>query len=382
MNYVDWIIVGLVVLMAIWGYRQGFIVGALSLAGFIGGAVLGSRLAAALLPGGSESVYAPIFSLLGALTVGSLVAAILEGIGARIRRIVAGGLLTPLDGLAGALLASALALGIAWIAGAVMLQTPVARDLRHSVQQSKILTKVNRLLPPSGSMLRLLARFDPFPSIAGPSPNVAPPDRAVLRRPSVRAAAESVVRILGTACGLGIEGSGWVAAPGVVVTNAHVVAGETDTTVQPGGAGPLLDAQATRFDARNDIAILSVPGLGLRALPYEPEADPGGEAAILGYPENGPFSAAAARVGQTATVISRDAYGRGPVERRMVAIRGPVRHGDSGGPVVDGSGRVVATVFAARESSPPSGFGVPGSVVRLALRRASNPVSTGACVPG
>jgi len=196
----------------------------------------------------------------------------------------------------------------------------------------------------------------------------------------VRRSQRSVVRILGTACGLNIEGSGWVAAPGVVVTNAHVVAGEDDTTVEVGGSPPQRSARAIWFDPSNDVAILRVSGLDAPALALAPDPRRGAAAAILGYPQNGPYRATAARLGSTETFSSQDAYGRGPISRAITSFRGRVRSGNSGGPVVDGTGRVVTTVFASTVSaSQRGGYGVPNAVVRRALARASSPVGTGAC---
>jgi hypothetical protein len=376
----DWIIVAFTVLMAVWGYAQGLIVGALSLAGFAGGALLGSRLGPLLLDEGSASPYAPLFALIGAILIGGILASGLELIGFHLRARVGEGL-GVLDGLGGALLVACLGLGLVWIAGAVALQTPGARDLREPIQRSAILSQLNAHLPPSGPILKALARFDPLPQIDGPQADVPPPTGAILRDPEVRAASDSVVRLLGTACGLGVQGSGWVAAPGIVVTNAHVVAGQDDTTVQVGGEGPTADADAIWFDPRNDVAILRAPGIGdVPALGLHVNAPSGTSAAILGFPQNGPFDARPARVGQTTTVRTQDAYGRGPVPRRITSLRGLVRSGNSGGPVVDGSGRVVTTVFAATvDDGGLHGFGVPDSIVRRALARAGDPVDTGPC---
>src|SRR5438552_206802 len=158
--------------------------------------------------------------------------------------------------------------------------------------------------------------------------------------------AAGVVRVLGTACGLGIEGSGWVARRGLVVTAAHVVAGETDTTVTT-VSGSTLPAHAVVFDSHNDVAVLRVAGLSARPLRL---VDPkyGTAVAIAGYPEDGPFDAVPGRLGSTVTVLTQDAYGRGPVRRTVTSLSGNVRHGDSGGVAVDASGAVQATVFAAR----------------------------------
>jgi S1-C subfamily serine protease len=177
-----------------------------------------------------------------------------------------------------------------------------------------------------------------------------------------------------------VEGSGWIAADDVVVTNAHVVAGQSDTTVQLGGAGPRLDAQAIAFDPRNDVAVLRVEGLGGRSIPLAAQVRSGTQAAVLGFPENGPYDVRAGRVGATRTVLTQDAYGRGPVQRRLTTLRGLVRPGNSGGPMVDAQGRVVTTVFAAtRGGGPAGGFGVPNAIVRRRLSGASGPVGTGPC---
>jgi Trypsin-like peptidase domain/Colicin V production protein len=376
----DWIIIAFTGLMAVWGYAQGLIVGALSLAGFAGGAFLGSRLGPLLLEEGSESPYAPLFALIGALMLGGILASGLELLGFHLRHRL-GERLGVLDGVAGSVLVACLGLGLVWIAGAVALQTPGARELREPIQRSAILSELNEHLPPSGPILQALARFDPFPEIDGPQPNVPPPDSRIARDPDVERAGRSVVRVLGTACGLGVQGSGWVAGNGVVVTNAHVVAGQDDTTVQIRGEGERLDAQAIWFDSRNDLALLRVPDAsGTPALRLRPGAPEGRSAAILGYPEDGPYDVRPGRVGQTATVVSQDSYGRGPVRRTITSLRGLVRQGNSGGPMVDGSGRVVTTIFAATVSDGGrSGYGIPGQVVREALGRAGGPVDTGPC---
>src|SRR5918995_1003324 len=167
MTLLDWGIVVFALSLAVWGYHQGLIVGALTLAGFGVGAVLGSRLGPELLSGGSESPYAPLIA--------------------------------------------ALALGLAWVFGAVALHTPGATELRGDVQRSTILRALNRLLPPSGPILNALNRVDPRRSVSGPPASVGPPDAAIARDQDVIGAGASVVKILGTACGLGVEGSGWAA---------------------------------------------------------------------------------------------------------------------------------------------------------------------------
>jgi S1-C subfamily serine protease len=194
------------------------------------------------------------------------------------------------------------------------------------------------------------------------------------------------VRVLGTACGLAIEGSGWVAAPGIVVTNAHVVAGEEDTTVEVAGGPPGLSAQAIAFDPTDDIAVLRSPELGLPALTFASDTQSGTAGAILGYPENGPFRVQPARIGRTQTALTQNAYGQGPVSRLLTPLRGIVQPGNSGGPVVDQDGRVLTTVFASTVGAQErGGYGVADETVSSELSRvssASPPVSTGPCAPG
>ena len=381
MTAIDWIIVGFALAMAFWGYAQGLIVGALSLAGFAVGAVLGARTAPLLLEEGAKSPYAPLVSLICAAVIGGILASGLEVLGFHLRRRI-GSRLGRLDGLGGAALLGCLALGLAWIAGAVALQTPGARELREDVQRSEILRRLNAALPPSGPILNALARFDPLPEISGPAPQVRPPDSKIARDPEVQAAARSVVRVLGTACGLGVQGSGWVASDGVIVTNAHVVGGQDDTTVQLGGTGTRHDADVIWFDVTNDVAVLRSSGVsGTPALAMNESAPAGTSAAILGFPENGPYDVQPGRLGGTTTANTQDAYGRGPVRRRITTLRGLVRHGNSGGPMVDGNGRVVTTIFASSQTGGArQGFGVPDSLVRAALGRAQDPVDTGPCV--
>jgi S1-C subfamily serine protease len=385
----DWIIVVFTALLALFGYRRGFIVGVLSFGGFAIGAFLGTRIGPLLLPQGSSSPYAPAFGLVGALLAGAILATGLEGLGFRLRRLLVIPGIGAMDGALGAALGVALGLGVVWILAAVLAQAPGQERLRADIQGSEILRALNGALPPSGPILNALARLDPLPSISGPSPDVAPPLPAVAREPGVRASSRSVVRVLGSACGLAIEGSGWVAAPGEVVTNAHVVAGEQDTTVEVDGEPPDLPAQAIAFDPTDDVAVLRVDGLRAPALELAHDPAEGTPGAILGYPENGPFRVQPGRIGRTQTVITQDAYGRGPVSRLLTPLRGVVRPGNSGGPLVDRHGIVLATVFAGTVGSGPrGGYGVANATVANVLEGAQRiagrgeQVSTGECAPG
>ena len=385
MTELDWIIVAFAAVLAGFGFRRGFIVGVLSFGGFALGAFLGTRLGPLLLPRGSSSPYAPAFGLIGALLGGAILASGLEGLGFKLRRALFLPGMGLLDGLLGAALGAALGLGIVWILAAVAAQTPGQTQLRADIQRSSVLRELNQLLPPTGSILDALARLDPLPSIAGPSPDVAPPQPRIARTPEVRAASHSVVRVLGTACGLAIEGSGWVVQPGVVVTNAHVVAGEQDTAVEVAGRSPSLPAQAIVFDPTDDIAMLRIPDLNLPALGLISDPASGTAGAILGYPEDGPFDVQPGRIGRTQTVITQNAYGQGPVSRLLTPLRGLVRPGNSGGPLVDGDGHVLTTVFASTVGGASTGgYGVANATVAQLLARADAigpdaQVSTGSC---
>jgi S1-C subfamily serine protease len=377
MTRLDWIVLGVVAFTALLGLWQGFTISLLSAGGVIAGGFIGARVAPHLLPEGAESPYTPLVALAGAAGFAMLLEIFGSSIGVAIRRRLPTGPLRTADSVGGLAFGALAGLALVWIIAAVALQLPGQQQLRREVQRSAVLRELNELVPPQRA-LRALARVDPFPSIAGPAPPVGPPDPSVLRRPEIRRAAPSVVRVLGTACGLGVSGSGWIAGNGLVVTNAHVVAGQDDTTVDSADSPP-LHAETVAFDSRNDVAILRVNRL--KGPPLE-QAEPkaGSSAAVLGYPENGPLTVKAGRVGRTTVVLSVDAYGRGPVPRRITSLRAGVRRGNSGGPVLDSAGRVVGTVFAARVDGD-AGYAVPPDVVDGALARSrQGPVSTGDCV--
>lgn len=374
----DWAIVAFTIALGMWGYRQGLIVGALTLLGFGAGAIAGSRLGPLLLSQGSESPYAPLCAALGALLGGALIAVAVESFALGLReRVIRRPVLHRADGAGGAALVAAVALGIAWILGAVALHAPATERLRADVQDSLILRSLNDVLPPTGPVLNALDRVDPAPSVLGPTTPVSPPSTAVASDPDVLRAGRSVVRVLSTACGLGIEGSGWAVAPGLIVTNAHVVAGADDTTVTTQD-GVELDATPVYYGTRNDIALLRV-GANIPTLPISSARPVGSDAAVLGYPENGPYALSPARVGETRDTVSEDSYGRGPVDREITSLAGSVRSGNSGGPLVDPQGRAIGIVFATTTRGSPGGFAIPAELVEPALRNVDAAVDTGPC---
>ena len=380
MNALDLFIVLFVVFLVWRGSRTGFLAGALSLVGVVLGAALGSRVVPALLEGDGDLVFGSV------ITLASIVAfAVLGDILARaasgfLQEKIEGSTSEALDRAGGALLGVALSLTLVWVAATFALGTPLLSSLHPTMQESTVLGALNRAMP-STLLTQAVSRLDPIPSFRGPKADVADPNQEIADDPEVLAATSRVVRVSGVACGYGIEGSGWVAAPDLVVTNAHVVAGEISTQVQPEGNGLPLPARVMAFDEKNDIAVLRVDDLRLEPLRLaEPRASE--PVALLGFPENGPFDIRAGRVGETTRVISNDAYNRGPVERTVTSFKGFVRPGNSGGPAVNGDGEVVATVFASRADSDDGGYGIPSSLVRqlvdLAQERRT-PVSTKEC---
>jgi uncharacterized membrane protein required for colicin V production len=362
---VDWIALGIAGVSAFGGIRRGLIATALSLAGLAAGAVIGARLAPHVLHDGSSSPYTPLAGLVGAMVGALVVQTVASFAGASLRKALF--VIPPLrllDTIGGLLVGAAVGFVVVWVLAAVITQIPGQPKLRDEVLRSKIVQQLNRLAPPR-SVLRAFNRIDPFPSIAGPAPPTAPPDTRALQSVRVRSARPSVVRITGTACGFGVEGSGWVARPHIVVTAAHVVAGASGIRAQGHAATALV------VDRQQDVAILRVPGLKAPALPLADPRD-GDSVAILGFPENGPFDARPGRIGETADVLIKGTL------REVTAVSGLVRHGNSGGPAVNEAGEVELTVFAARIGAR-AGYGIPAAPVRRDLAKAKKPVSTGSC---
>ena len=380
MNILDAFIVIFVVVVVLRGARTGFLAGALSLVGVVLGASLGSRLAPLLLPESEDPVLRAGITLVSIVAFAVLGDVLARTAGASLRTRLRGPTSEVLNGFGGAALGLVLSLTMVWVMGIFALQVPPLSNLHPAVKDSRILQTLNHQMP-SELLTRAVAELDPLPQIRGPEAGVAVPDEAILRDPEILAAGSRLVRVSGIACGYGVEGSGWVAAPDLVVTNAHVVAGEVLTRVETGGDGPSKRAEVILFDAKNDIAILRVRNLQLPTLPLaEPEF--GEPVAVLGFPENGPLDARPGRTGDTRRVISTDAYNSGPVERTVTNFRVYVRPGNSGGPVMNGDGELVATIFASRADSNNAGYGIPSQINQKHLQLAAShkgPADTGRC---
>jgi S1-C subfamily serine protease len=373
---IDLLVVGAVGLSAFRGAQRGLVATVFGLVGFAVGALIGSRLAPLLLQGGHHSPWLGVAGLAGAL-IGGTVVQLGAGAAAHALRRHVHGPLAAADTAGGVAAGALLGLALAWLVAVVALEQP-GLHLRRDVQRSAILPALLRAVPAS-SVLDALSRFDPLPVV----PSIADrtldrPDPTVPRDPGPRAALASVVRVQGSACGLGIQGSGWVIRPGIVVTNAHVIAGEHDIGVQPPTAGTYA-AVPIAVDSGNDVAILRVAGLPSPRLRMASKDPSGGAVAMIGYPQNGPLRSMPGRAGQPVTALAPGAYGGSVRPRTVVPLRGRLEHGDSGGPVVDRRGRVVAMMFAA-DKSGGGGFGVPLDAIRNALASARGRVSSGPCI--
>jgi uncharacterized membrane protein required for colicin V production len=376
MTLTDLLLLAAIALFGVAGYYRGFVGQILSLLGVAIGVVAGAWLGPHLLP--EDSGWVPLASVVGA-ALGAFLAGLATGSLAAILRstLSATPVLGLVDRVGGAVVGGILALALAWVAAVLFLNQP-SLGLRRTVQASAILPALVRAVPPE-PVLRTLERFDPLPILdVGPG-RLPEPDASVLRSPVAASVRGSVLRIEGTSCGLGVRGSGWVVRRGVVATNAHVVSGQRDTKVFVPGEQGRRDATIVHLDARNDVALLRVSGLRAQPIPLSTGGDFPRQVVLVGYPGGGDLEAAAGSAGRPRTVLAPNAYGKGLTARKVVPLRGRVQKGDSGGPVVDGAGEVVAMIFgASRESG--GGFGVPAATVAEAAAGRLHAVDPGPCV--
>jgi S1-C subfamily serine protease len=375
MSLVDWIALAVIVLTGVAGVRRGLVTGVLSLGGLVAGAIVGARVAPGFL--GGLGAWVPLVALVGAAVGGILGQYVGLFVGHTARQTMLP--LPPLrilDSAGGVLLGLATGIALCWVVGAALLYAPGQDNLRKLAQESSILSGLTEALPPA-RVMDALQHIDPFSAIVGPATGVSAPDPMIARNPQIARARASVVRLRGYACGLGIEGSGWIVRPGLVVTNAHVVAGVRSPFVDRGD-GDTTRGTVVAFDADNDVAIVSAPGLRGAALRLgEPEK--GESAALLGFPLNGPFVVTPVRLGSTASVAARDAYGRLRIGRKVLGFRGSVHSGNSGGPIIDGEGNVVGTAFARRKGAD-EGYAVPNGAVTNVLGNVSTHALRTSCV--
>lgn len=382
MSLVDCFVAAFVLVLALLGLRAGLLSAAFSLAGALTGVYLGVNATPALVSAWPElGAYELPVLISAALFCGvigrSLVGAVGRRLGSSLGRLPAvGTALRTLDGLGGAVLGVAVGLALVWVLGLAAMQAPLPAA-RQAAEGSGVVRALNDRVPP-GVVGGTFFGMSPPAGLVSSWPGTGDPasPSAGYRR-GVREAAPGVVRV--SASGgpaFGSAGSGWTASPGLVVTNAHVVEGARSVGVSAGGSWGQLPAEVIVYDERNDVAVLGVEGLGAPVLPMG-RASPGRPVAILGYPGAGAFDASPGRVGRTGPLLAADASGGLPVRRTVTSVSGEARPGNSGGPVVNGRGEVVATVFGAGIGSGQATYAVPSSIVeervRLAERRAGGP---------
>jgi S1-C subfamily serine protease len=381
---------------AISGFRQGLVVGVLSLGGFVGGAVLAMFVAPAVLsnmqPGSQRSIIVLLAVIITAW-LGQFGGAILGG---RLREAVPSGPIAVADHVVGAIAGVAAVAVVLWfVAGAVRGGPSPA--LSRTVASSKVIQTIDDLMPAQlvgvADAFREAVGSTTFPRVfAGVGPEnistVAKPDPALLKSTAVVNARRSVVKITGdaTSCGRGQEGSGAIIAPQHVVTNAHVVAGVTNPKVQVGGVGRKYAARVVSFDPRRDLAVLVVPALRTKALSLGSDdlnrRDP---AVVVGFPNDGPFKASAARVRSIVRATGEDIYARPGAVREVYSLYVTVQPGNSGGPVLDPGGQVVGIVFAKSLDDSTTGYALTLDEIRSTIQagaQLTQRVSTGGCASG
>lgn len=390
----DLLLVLLLVGYAGTGFRQGLFVGALSLLGFVVGAVGASQLlpeVVADLPAGATR---SALVLGGTLVAGVLLQTLLGALAGELRNRVTWRPARAVDaatGLVGAVLATAL---VVWVVAGAVRASPFP-TLSGAVAGSRVVGAVDEVVPDTlagaldGWYRTVSGELFPrvFAGGAEPVLPVADPDSGVVQDPRVVAASAGVVRVSGRAeaCGRAQEGTGFVVAPGRVLTNAHVVAGMAEPQVQVGGSGAALPGSVVVFDAARDLAVVDVPGLQAAPLQRGPDRVRGDDVVVAGYPLNGPYVLSPGRVRDVITAVGEDIYGEQQVTRQVYSLNAEVRPGNSGGPVLDREGAVVGVVFARSLDDASTGYAVTldeAAPVLQAAGRAGPAVDTGACAAG
>ncbi len=392
MNWVDVLVVLLALLAAVSGARQGFVVALPAFLGVIAGAVLGVRLAPLVV----EAFDHPAARV--GFAVGTVVFLVVLGetagvyLGNKLKRRISSPKLSGLDNALGAIVQGAVVFVVAWLIALPLTSVAALPGLTRAINDSTVLGGVNEVMPEAAQglpgELRQLLDESGFPAILAPFQDtpvreIEPPDPALQESAVVQGVRTSVLKVRGAApsCSRSLEGTGFVVDDERVMTNAHVVAG-TDRVVVETAQGE-LDAEVVHYDPATDLAVLAVPGLSARplALAAEPAA-PGDDTIALGYPLDGPYTATPTRVRERITLRGPDIYDSATVQRDVYTVRGQVRSGNSGGPLIDPDGQVVGVVFGASVEDPDTGFVLTADEVRDEIERADSFVSevaTGPC---
>lgn len=397
MNVLDVLLLLAAVWFAVVGFRQGFVVGVLSVIGFVGGGlvalyllpVVWNRLSDGADPG-TAGVIAAVAIVIVCASVGQ---ALTTHVGNRLRGHITWSPARALDATGGALVNVLAMLLVAWLIGSALATTTLP-TVAKEVRGSRVLQGVSEVLPDQADtwftdFSGVLAQQG-FPQVFAPFDResiteVPAPDPALVNSAAVAEARRSIVRVAGTApsCGKVLEGTGFVYDPGKVVTNAHVVGGVSEPTVQVGGEGRLYDATVVLYDWERDVAVLDVPELDAPALEFTEEpASTGDDAIVAGFPESGPFDVRAARIRERMEAGGPDIYRRGTVRREVYSLYATVRQGNSGGPLLAPDGRVYGVVFAKSLDDDNTGYALTYAEVRETLdlaRDAVQPADSQSC---
>ncbi|MFJ8040515.1 MarP family serine protease [Kitasatospora sp. NPDC096147] len=392
MNVLDLLLIVAALGFAVTGYRQGFVVGVLSVLGFLGGGLIAVQLLPLLLRHLDPGTVASVVAVLVVIVFAAVGQAVTTHFGWKLRGHIGRRPARTLDAIGGSVVNVISMLLVAWLIGSALAGTSMP-TVSKQVRSSQVLGGVQSTLPASApnwfrDFTNALARngfpqvFNPFEQ--EPITEVSPPDPALAASPVVARAKLSLVKVVGTAtaCGKTLEGTGFVFAPHRVMTNAHVVGGVDEPTVQIGGTGKLYDATVVRYDWQRDIAVLDVPKLDAPALEFADEAKSNDSAIVAGFPENGAFNVQPARIRGRIKATGPDIYHRGQVVRDIYSIRSLVRQGNSGGPLLSPDGKVFGVVFAKSLDSSDTGYVLTAAEVQgeaLAGAAATGRVDTEGC---
>ena len=393
-DLLDLILLVLVAAFAVSGYRQGFIIGALSFAGFVAGAIIGTlfapALARSLTSQPAQQALIAVVAVFIAAMVGQLLA---SAVGAAMRSRLTWRPVTYLDAAGGAVVSIVSVLLIAWLIGSAVVNSGLT-TITGQVRNSAVLRGVDAIMPPAAQTMfsdfRRLLASGPYPQVFGGLGAEAPlqvgaPQDKYLSYPAVRRDKASIVKVIGTAssCLRRIEGSGFVISPGHVLTNAHVVAGVDQGPNVFTAGGRQYRATVVLFDPKGDIAVLDVPGLPARPLTFAGPAGTGTNAVVAGYPLDHAFTTVAARIGGVTSATAPDIYQTAEVTRQIYAIRALIQPGNSGGPMIDPhNGQVFGVVFAAEVGGNKVGYVLTSAEVASDVRAgetATSSVSTQNC---
>ncbi|MCL7460309.1 MarP family serine protease [Micromonospora echinofusca] len=391
MSAVDLVLLLLMLVFAISGYRQGFVIGVLSFSGFFLGALVGLQLGPLLARQFVDSGTRVLVSLVAIFGLAVVGQALAGWLGSHLRKTITSDVGKRVDDVGGAFVSLFAVLLVAWLV-AVPLGSSSLPWLASSVRNSALLTVVDRVLPDEAQQLSTALRdtvdTNGFPDVFGDlaptrARQVSPPDPALAGSQVVVNSQRSVVKVLGSApsCSRRIEGSGFVYADDRVMTNAHVVAGTRSTVVELNG--DRYDSKVVVYDPDRDLAVLHVPGLPGPSMRFAAgNAGSGADAIVLGFPLDGPYNAQSARIRDVDRITGPDIYSAGNVTREVYTIRALVQSGNSGGPLVSSNGLVLGVIFAAAADDPNTGFAVTAAEARpvaLAGAERTRAVGTGEC---